>query len=45
MVGWHHWLDAHESEETPELVMDWEARRAAVHAVAKSRTRLRTELN
>ena len=45
MVGWHHWLDAHESEETLELVTDGEAWRAAVHAIAKSWTRLRTELN
>ena len=28
-----------------ELVMDREAWRAAIHGVAKSRTRLRTELN
>ena len=28
-----------------ELVMDREAWRAAVHGLAKSRTRLRTELN
>ena len=43
MVGWHHWLDGCESE----LVMDREAWRAAVHGVAKSRTRLSdwTELN
>ena len=34
MVGWHHRLDGHESE----LVMDREARRAAVHGVAKTRT-------
>jgi len=19
MVGWHHWLDEHESEQTPEV--------------------------
>jgi len=31
--------------ELQELVMDREAWRAAVHGVAKSRTRLRTELN
>ena len=31
--------------ELRELVMDREARRAAVHGIAKSRTRLSTELN
>ena len=40
MVGWHHQLDGHESEQAPELVMDREARRAAVHGVTKSQTRL-----
>ena len=46
MAGWHHWLDGHESESTPG-VMDREAWRAAIHGVAKSRTRLSnwTELN
>ena len=47
MAGWHHWLDGRESEWTPELVMDREAWRAAIHGVAKSWTRLSdwTELN
>ena len=36
MVEWHHRLNGHEFE----LVMDREARRAAVHGVAKSWTRL-----
>ena len=31
--------------ELPRLVMEREARRAAVHGVAKSRTRLSDELN
>ena len=25
MIGWHHWLNGHEFEEAPELVMDREA--------------------
>ena len=47
MAGWHHWLDGCESEWTPELVMDREAWRAAIHGVSKSWTRLSnwTELN
>ena len=40
MVGWHHRLDGHEFEDLRELVMDREAWRAAIHVVAKSRTRL-----
>ena len=40
MVGWHHRLDGHESGELRELVNDREAWRAAIHGVAKSRTRL-----
>ena len=38
MVGWHHWLDGHEFEQAPELVMDREAWRAAVYGVSKSWT-------
>ena len=36
MAGWHHRLDGHKFG----LVMDREAWRAAIHAVAKSWTRL-----
>ena len=45
------WLDAitdsmdKDFSGIQELVMDREARRAAVHGIAKSRTRLSTELN
>ena len=47
MAGWHHWLDGHQFEWTPGVVMDREAWRAVNHGVAKSRTRLSnwTELN
>ena len=38
MVGWHHWLDRHGFWWTPELAMDWEAWRAAVHGVIKNWT-------
>ena len=40
MVGWHHRLDGHESEQTPGDVKDREAWRAAVHGLATSRARL-----
>ena len=40
MVGWHHLLNGHEFEPALKLVIDREAWRAAVHGVAKSRTRL-----
>ena len=40
MVRWHHRLNGHGFEQALELVMDREAWRGAVHAVAKSQTRL-----
>ena len=40
MAGWHHRLGGHEFEQAQELVMDREARCAAVRGVSKSRTRL-----
>ena len=38
MVGWHHRLSGHESEQAPIVVMEREAWCAAVHRVAKSWT-------
>ena len=38
MVGWHHRLNGHEFEQSPETVKDREAWRAAVHGVAESGT-------
>ena len=38
MVGWHRWLDGHEFEQTPGLLMDREAWHATIHGVSKSRT-------
>ena len=45
MAGWHHWLDGHEFEWTPELVMDREAWHAKIIGVAKSRTWLSVRFN
>ena len=39
-AGWHHWLNGHEFEQTQGMVKGRKAWRAAVHAVAKSRTQL-----
>ena len=40
MVGWHHLLNGHQFEKTPEDGEGQEAWGAAVHGVAKSQTRL-----
>ena len=47
IAGWHHWLSAHEFEQTSGDGEVKEAWRAAVHPVAKSQTWLSnwTELN
>ena len=36
MVGWHHWLNGHEFEQTRKMVKDREAWHAAVDGVTKS---------
>ena len=38
MVGWHHWLNGCEFEQTPRSSEGWEAWRAAVHGVTRSGT-------
>ena len=38
MVGWHHQINGHESEQMQKTVKDREAWYAAVHGVAKSQT-------
>ena len=47
MAGWHHQVDECEYEETPGVSDGQESWRAAIHGVAKSRTRLSdlTKLN
>ena len=47
LAGWHHWLNGRDSEWTPGGGDHREACPAAIHGVAKSRTRLSdwTELN
>ena len=41
MVGWHHWLDRHESEQTQGDGEGQGSLACAVHGVTKSQTRLR----
>ena len=36
VVGWHQWLNGHESEQAPGVGDDREAWPAAVHGVAES---------
>ena len=38
MVGWYHRLSGDEFEQTPEMVKDRDAWRAAVHGVAETWT-------
>ena len=40
MVGWHHQLDRHEFEQSPEVGDVQGSPCPVVHGVAKSRTRL-----
>ena len=40
MVGWHHWLKGHESEQTPGDSEGQGTWRAAVHGITKCWTRL-----
>ena len=40
IIGWHHQLYGHEFEQVPGADDGQEAWRAAVHGIAKSRTRL-----
>ena len=40
MAGWHHRLNGHEFEFTPDIGDGQEAWRTAIHGVAKIRTQL-----
>ena len=40
IIGWHHRLKGHESEQLPEMVKDREVWRASVHGFTKSQTRV-----
>ena len=40
MVGWHHWLNEHQSEHIPGDMKDRETWHAAVHGFTKSWTQL-----
>ena len=40
MIGWHHWLNGHESEQTPGDSEGQGSLLAAVHGVAKSQIQL-----
>ena len=44
MVGWHHWLNGRECEQTPGNGEGQGSWHAAAHGVAKSQTRLRYTL-
>ena len=43
MVGWHHWLNGDEFEQTPELVKDKEAWHATVYRLKRVEYNLVTE--
>ena len=45
MVGWDHWLNGQESEQTPRHSEGWETWRAAVHGVGGSDTTERLNKN
>ena len=41
MVGWHHQIEGHESEQTPEMVKERESWHAAVHVSTENWTQLK----